>query len=188
MKTVFGNHPKWKSVIIIQLAALVLTGCIISVGEYQNSAYGFKINFPIGWLKYQKNNDGIYYTSWEKDQHGAPAATIGISFFISGNFEEEHNALVDNLTKEGYYKILNQGDTAIDGYDGKWVLFHWDGTQTGAEGGTFTPHEKLDVHSLNYFVSNGHAFVMISIASPSSIFFDKYKPVFEKVLSSFEFM
>jgi hypothetical protein len=154
------------------ITAIVITILSVQlVNAYENTEYGFSINFPSGWK--QTENPGVVALYTNDD------ASASVNIII----EETNLSLADYITESkdqlknlDYYELISEDSRTISGLNGHELVFDW---TYFPEDGNYQDLRDKQVT----FVHNGKAFIITCSADYSD--YDLFLPTFDQTLDSF---
>jgi hypothetical protein len=113
---------------LLLLVVVVLCGLVIKKDQlnYYNKKYRYTVQFPKGWVKDYENRQAVSYRSQAVQpvaQEPEAATVIVVNDRLPGrDLTGHYEMIMADLSREGV-RILNEGMTAVDLKQARWVEF-----------------------------------------------------------------
>lgn len=177
-KTIF-----WQILAVVAAALVLSTSC----NKDEDITLDFDITVPENWTEVVRANEGLVYTAERNAESAVDTVREYMLVFkdpLSGyTLDSYYAALKANILVSDFYEYtIHETDTTINGADSKKLICQ----ETGYYVSSTMDTSIIDLITTRYiFFENSAGFTVGMVAIDTT--YNRVKPVFDEIISSFRF-
>ncbi|MES2649279.1 MAG: hypothetical protein V4717_20540 [Bacteroidota bacterium] len=168
-----------RSLVIVFLTILITKTYAQSFATYRDTVNHFSIEIPVGW-KYGLPKDYpsiklmAYRTPISPEDTSKDNFNLNIVVTPNSNLEETYPKFLESLKSVENFKLVNAGDTSIDGRKFKWLI----------ETHRYSS-DNIQLHNYDFLTyQNGKTYIITFTTFSNR--FNIIKPTFTEIATSFK--